>query len=1132
MSDLSAWQSADQLARQQIASGEEPSALADCLRHALLHTTTNSIADNYPPSLLLDALRLKVWTFERVMNVAAHISHPYDRVSLYADMLDLSFLSEAERAESREVALTVALNVEFPWARFWTLMLIIPRLQDDQKAHAVAAALDAVKSLDPNERYFPNKKFEDFGVYNMSQEQAVIDAFAAIAPHLNHAEVQQAIIISVETIDFDIYRAQSLTNLLPSMSSDQIFDVIETALALDDNRSSAETLAQIIPHLNADHFQMVLEGTLRLRDPQQRIHVLAALLPKLTGIQATVALDEAVEAIYPIHPDHHRELTYGLLQPQARAAAIAELAPFLTPAQAEHVLSLALEVTHEEGLAAALSALVPRLQHADSLERVFEHIAAWKNGGYRYRVLRALAIHADSGLSDRILNVALMLHLDELRAKLLTALFPRLSDEQAWTALQTILATAVAHASAALFELRSLLRPEHVQYLVDTTLSTLTTSGQVWRLAAIVDSLEPSQVDRLFEVARTTDDMHIRALMLEFASAHLHADQISLAFELLQPILVSASNHDKTRVLKALAPRLSRAQRQQLLDWLVSIDNSFELRSMLGTLMPHLDETQHGELIHIARAAADKRQTELIALLLESGSLTEAQLDIVLDTILVISDLDVVEELLAKISPEPSSQRQERVRIALLPRFQDRTRRALAAAVQIEDVQEIARALAALAPHLAGEGFQKALHAALELPQNSDGADALEAFAPHIPDEQRESVFSEILMRSQDALYRGRILARMANRLHGDQVQRLLDALESFTTYQEYVLLPLMSRLQETQIQQALDLALSIPDQFQVAVQAVARKVTTPDQVNRLLEKASALRQSNELAFTNILEAVAPRLSTEQANRVLELASTLKNDERRGECLAALVPYLDDPQRITAITRALDAVWKIRRGEYRANIIRTLAPHITDEQRQQMLNAALNIPAGLPEQRARALAALYPYFTDEQQQHDILEAWLTAVETTESWRRSSLFKEIVPYARDAALERVLQAAATIPKTSSFAYAVRDLLPYLPAARQAQVIADRLTEVWSQPPSLDRVDALASMLPLVSDKQPLLKDIWTFMLDQLQDRQTDTRQAILKFIADRSLFFPAACSPHLLERVVSAIIDVCLEGSRT
>ncbi|MBE7557270.1 MAG: hypothetical protein HS126_40050 [Anaerolineales bacterium] len=60
---MPAWQeNAHQQALQQIEAGEEPTAIAYCVRYALIRTTINSIATNYISGLITQAMGSGLWS--------------------------------------------------------------------------------------------------------------------------------------------------------------------------------------------------------------------------------------------------------------------------------------------------------------------------------------------------------------------------------------------------------------------------------------------------------------------------------------------------------------------------------------------------------------------------------------------------------------------------------------------------------------------------------------------------------------------------------------------------------------------------------------------------------------------------------------------------------------------------------------------------------------------------------------------------------------------------------------------------------------------------------------------------------------------------------------------------------------
>lgn len=73
----------------QIESGQEPTALANCIRYALIHGSINSLASNYLPELVVQALRLGLegWSVERAFNIGRLIPSKQDRARFFAMIL-------------------------------------------------------------------------------------------------------------------------------------------------------------------------------------------------------------------------------------------------------------------------------------------------------------------------------------------------------------------------------------------------------------------------------------------------------------------------------------------------------------------------------------------------------------------------------------------------------------------------------------------------------------------------------------------------------------------------------------------------------------------------------------------------------------------------------------------------------------------------------------------------------------------------------------------------------------------------------------------------------------------------------------------------------------------------------------
>lgn len=88
LEDLSlAWEDAKNETTQQIETGLDPFTLASCIRYVLIYTSINSLARNYYPELVQQALKVGLWTPERALSTAAKILDPNQKVRMYVAIL-------------------------------------------------------------------------------------------------------------------------------------------------------------------------------------------------------------------------------------------------------------------------------------------------------------------------------------------------------------------------------------------------------------------------------------------------------------------------------------------------------------------------------------------------------------------------------------------------------------------------------------------------------------------------------------------------------------------------------------------------------------------------------------------------------------------------------------------------------------------------------------------------------------------------------------------------------------------------------------------------------------------------------------------------------------------------------------
>src|SRR3712207_3912216 len=69
------WECAQEQVEHHIRAGQEPSALAVCVRYALMRTSVNSLAENYQPQRVAQAVDLGLWSPRRGLSFAARVAN-------------------------------------------------------------------------------------------------------------------------------------------------------------------------------------------------------------------------------------------------------------------------------------------------------------------------------------------------------------------------------------------------------------------------------------------------------------------------------------------------------------------------------------------------------------------------------------------------------------------------------------------------------------------------------------------------------------------------------------------------------------------------------------------------------------------------------------------------------------------------------------------------------------------------------------------------------------------------------------------------------------------------------------------------------------------------------------------------
>lgn len=142
---LAGWRVAEGHACEQIEAGQEPTAVADCLRCALIRSSINSLSSNYMPELVARALQTGLWGAERAMAVATHVVGPSARVEM------LAALAPHLQGEMLQQALSSAPEIGDEEDRSSALAALAPHLQGEQREQVLQQALSSALEIGDEE---------------------------------------------------------------------------------------------------------------------------------------------------------------------------------------------------------------------------------------------------------------------------------------------------------------------------------------------------------------------------------------------------------------------------------------------------------------------------------------------------------------------------------------------------------------------------------------------------------------------------------------------------------------------------------------------------------------------------------------------------------------------------------------------------------------------------------------------------------------------------------------------------------------------------------------------------------------------------------------------------------------------
>ena len=425
---------------------------------------------------------------------------------------------------------------------------------------------------------------------------------------------------------------------------------------------------------------------------------------------------------------------------------------------------------------------------------------------------------------------------------------------------------------------------------------------------------------------------------------------------------------------------------------------------------------------------------------------------------------------------------------------------ALAAAARMAPDIYRARVLAALAPHLAGHPalLAKAVAAADAIGWDYRRADVVAALAPHLPPEDRSRALTEALARARAIRWdpaRADALAALAPHLPPEDRSRVLT--------------------EALALARALDQAI-----FRTPVLAALAPHLAghPSLLNDALVLAQAI--GSEYWRAQALAALAPHLPPEDRSRVLTealaLVPAIRGSEARAQALAALAPHLPAEDEHRVVSEALGAVRNIDRHPNRARALASLAPHLAGH--PSLLNDAVVLAQAIRSEyyRTHALAALAPHLPPEDRSRVLTEALGTARATIgDCWPRTHALAALAPHLPPDDRSRVLtEALALVPAIRGSEYRARALASLAPhLAGHPALLAEALAAAQAIEWEHGRAAVVAALAPHLppDDRLRVLTEV---MADSYAHVDPETSADILAALAPHLVGYPTLITKAL------------------
>ncbi|MBZ0280696.1 MAG: TIR domain-containing protein [Anaerolineae bacterium] len=382
-----AWEIAHVEALRQIDADQEPTIIAQCIRYALIQTSINSIAANYPPKLIGLALEAELWTSERALAMAEIVPNAEHKANVYLYILIYGKLSNNQRIDTQKAALEAALNITDRYRKLEMLILLAERMDEEIKTNLLIVSLRAAMDIgDKNSRAdfllrLAQKFDEEQRIQILSQALAAAKMIESnskrkktLARVANH--------MKPNTVLKDLKPSQSQIN---NINRDLLSRDLNAVNAIKDKASQERALLTLALHMDDELLIQKLESLKSIGHKYWKSRVLIRLADFKQGDQKREILKEALIAANMIQTKSTRAQTLAVLAGNMEGSQKAKIL--------NQSLKIALEIKSTPNQVRVLAKLVIMLeddQKIDLLTNVVRAVRTTHDEYWRANMLSKL----------------------------------------------------------------------------------------------------------------------------------------------------------------------------------------------------------------------------------------------------------------------------------------------------------------------------------------------------------------------------------------------------------------------------------------------------------------------------------------------------------------------------------------------------------------------------------------------------------------------------------------------------------------------------------------------------------------------------------------------------------------------